>query len=259
MDIIFYVIWCNEERRNKVEQQLKTLKIPYTINYFKASVPENSQDYIIKGNEVPEKLQCCFRSHIRALQDFVVCYPDFKYILILEDDVSLTIHDFVGKLKDVIRCYEDTPDIDYVSLGYLPTTISNAPIHLKLDALTCKGGVFYDFKRADFTVWGSQAQLFSFKKAKTIANVLFRNSGKLVLESVKDHLTKNSRFQNKELHLMIDALLPLLFSQAIVCPPLVIEDNSFSTIHGDNKDRIESWKKSEKAGMFSFKDFFGLG
>ena len=254
MDIIIYVIWCKEERRSIIETQLKALQIPYNVNYFEASVPENSSDFIIPDNEVPHRLQCCFRSHIRALHDFVKTYTESTYLLVLEDDVNLTIDNFVEKLQNVIQIYEKTPEIDYVSLGYLPTVLKVIPLHLKVDMLQKKENVYYDFKHADFTIWGSQGQLFSHDKARKIVEVLYRDTGKQVLESMEEYLTKHKQHQNKCHHLMIDALLPLLFSQAVVCPPLLIENNMPSTIHGN--DRTSLWKNCEEAGMFSLKDFY---
>ena len=256
MDVVIYILWCNEERRQFIETQLEKFALSFRVVYFKASTPDDSADYLIRDDPVPPKLQCCFRSHIRALHHFV--HNDVeKHLLVLEDDVCLLRDNFVARLFETIDTYEKNPGIDYVTIGYLPATLSGLPLHTKTNMLRQDGGLYFDFSRADFTIWGSQAQLFSREVAKRMCELLHHSSGETIMEHVRRYTGKT--YQNKQKHLMVDALLPLLFSQAIVCPPLVVENNAPSTIHGGDSwvSRNESWLKAEAAGMFRLSDYYG--
>ena len=58
---------------------------------------------------------------------------------------------------------------------------------------------------------------------------------------------------------MIDDLLPLLFSQGIVFPPLAVEQNAPSTVHDSASlldKRINDWKRAEKSGVFQLADYY---
>lgn len=258
LDITIYVLWCKEERRSFIEQQLKSYNLPCRVVYFKASTPDDSVEYIIPDDPVIDKLQCCFRSHINALKDFIINNVE-GHILILEDDICLARNTLFENLATTLKRYKATPQIDYVSIGYLPITLRGDPIHTKLHMLTNDGTLYYDFSKADFTVWGSQAQLFSYKTAKRIVTLLHRRTGLEVKASVEEYLKTNRTYQNKAKYMMIDDLLPLLFSQGIVFPPLAIEQNTPSTIHDSTRlleKRINDWKHSEKPGVFQLTDYY---
>lgn len=257
LDLVIYVIWCNEGRRQFIETQLASYNLPFSVIYFKAATPETSSDYIIKDSPVDDKLQCCFRSHINALHDFV-SNKSGGLVLILEDDVCLVRDNFLSKLTAIVNQYTRNTNIDYVSIGYLPLTLKSEPLHTKIHMLQKDDTLYYDFSKANFTIWGSQAQLFSYTTARRIVDLLHRSDGSLVLTAVDEHLKTHKSYQNKEPYTMIDALLPLLFSQGIVYPPLVVENNVVSTIHHSRffDKRMNEWRLSEKTGVFQLADYY---
>ena len=258
LDITIYVLWCKEERRSFIEQQLKSYNLPCRVVYFKASKPDDSVEYITPGTAVIDKLQCCFRSHINALNDFITNNLG-GHVLILEDDICLAKHNLLENLAATLDRYKANPRIVYVSIGYLPMTLKGDPIHTKLHMLSNDGTLYYDFSKANFTVWGSQAQLFSYTIASDIVDILHRPTGLEVKASVEEYLKTHRTYQNKAKHMMIDDLLPLLFSQGIVFPPLAVEQNAPSTVHDSASlldKRINDWKRAEKSGVFQLADYY---
>jgi hypothetical protein len=55
---------------------------------------------------------------------------------------------------------------------------------------------------------------------------------------------------------MIDALLPLLFSQAIVYPPLAIENREPSSIHKDSSRRLNGWQQADNESFIRLQDYY---
>ena len=257
MDVVVYILWCNEERLAFMKTQVESMALPFPVVYFKASTPDDSRAFVDPASPVHDRLQCCFRSHVRALEDFTSNHAS-GHCLILEDDVCFLREGFLDRFKAILTTYNATPQIDYVTLGHLPFTMKGEAVHTKRDVLTHAGGLYYDFSAADFTIWGSQAQLFSHKTAQSIVALLCRPTSREVLEAVTQHLKTNRSYQNKAPHVMIDALLPLLFSQAIAYPPLFVENNTPSTVQpGSPAERNDTWLRAETAGMFRLADYYG--
>ena len=117
--IDIYVIYCTDARMEFMKSQLESLCLPYAITYFKAETPETCPTWLAKC-PVPDKLQCCFKSHIEALKAWVRTNSSATNLLILEDDVCLLKDNFSSKLQQVLQTYSEHPTIDYVSIGYLP-------------------------------------------------------------------------------------------------------------------------------------------
>jgi len=255
MDV--YVVTCNEVRKAFMKEQLDSMKISAT--YFHACTPETSKDWLSPDPRVIDKLQCCLRTHIEALYSWLQSSSN-PYILILEDDVCLLKEDFQLKLDNVVSLYEKHKDIDYVSIGYLPVTLGGSPLSEKLVGRKQDETMYWDFDNAGYTVWGTQAQLFRRDVAQKIVNLLRQDTATKIVEVVKEHVKTHKTFQNKEIHPTADALLPFLFSQAIVCSPLAIEQYTPSTIFSADglESRYGNWRKAEAAGMFRFTDFYSL-
>jgi GR25 family glycosyltransferase involved in LPS biosynthesis len=257
IDVI--VIYCNDERLTFMKNQLSELALPFSITYFKAYNPENSADWISKTSPASPKLQCCFRSHIEAMNSWYNRESRASYLLILEDDVCLLKSGIQTQLDAVIETYKTKPTIDYISIGYLPNTLSKGMLNENLHQAKMKdttSNVYWDFSDADFTIWGSQAQLFSAKNISNILALLRVESADTIYTHIPNYLTRHRYHQYKTVHPTIDALLPLLFSQAIVCPPLAVENNSPSTIHAGQQTRENIWKLAETKGMLRLSDYY---
>ena len=265
--IMFYVIHSNEERLDFMKRQMLEMDLIKDTVFYKAYTPGDSQDWVNKEDKYSsEKLQCCFRSHISSLKHFTDNYKDKKYICILEDDVCLLKDNFKEKLLTVLEDFEKNKEIDYLSIGYLPTTINNKTYTFKnsfldeekLSLVNKKNNIYHGFKDVGFTVWGAQAQIFTFETSEKIINLTFKSTGKEVYDSINNYIVKNPIKQNKFIYLTPDSVIPILFRQGIVHPPLAIEGDIFSTIHDstNSNDRNEKWKKYEEMGYIKSSDYF---
>lgn len=265
--IMFYVIHSNEERLDFMKRQMLEMDLIRDTVFFKAYTPEDSQNWVVKNDKyTTEKLQSCFRSHISSIKHFTDNYKDKKYICILEDDVCLAKDKFKEKLLTILENFEKNKEIDYLSVGYLPTTINNKTYTFnsefldneKLSLVNKKDGIYYGFKDKGFTIWGAQAQIFPFETCEKIVNLLYKKTGTEVYDSVNTFILNNPIKQNKVTYLTPDSIIPILFEQGITHPPLAIEGDNFSTIHhsSNSNDRIEKWKKYEEMGYIKNSDFY---
>jgi len=258
-DIIFYVIYCNDERLEFMKKQVSDLNLPYEFVYFKSYLPETNLEWEVKGDKFSSnKLQCCFRSHISAIKDFTEKYPNKKYVCVLEDDVCLLKEGFESKLEEVLNKYSQNKEIDYVSIGYLPTNPTGYLTRERLSLVKNQDNlIYYEFDKG-FTIWGTQAQIFSKETSKKIVELLDRKTGKEVYDSVNKYVSKNEIKQNKQIYLTPDSLIPLIFSQGIVNPHLAIEGKFYSSIHAkQNSDfRQENWKTYSDMGYIKMSDYY---
>lgn len=264
-DIIFYVIYCGENRLNFMKKQIQELDLPFTIAYFKAYTPDESQDWIDKNDIAPDKLQCCLRSHIECINHFVNNYKDKKWICILEDDVCLLKNNFTSELLNNIDKLKQIQNygVDYMSIGYLPTLLSNSFKTPFLDEEKFKlvknnNGLYYDFDNCGFTIWGTQAQVFPIETAKKISDLLFKNNSVDLKKSALEYLNINGYHQMKNIYLTPDSILPSMFSQSIVYKPLAIEAKIYSQIHNENdsENRFTNWENWERIGSIKLKNYW---
>jgi GR25 family glycosyltransferase involved in LPS biosynthesis len=265
-DLIFYVVYCDDSRLAFIKKQFADLGINVTVSFFKGYTPEDSQDWIVKGDTYsPEKLQCCFRSHVAAITHFVQSQPDKKFVCVLEDDVCFLKEGFAEALTSAINRFSNNPEIDYLSIGYLPTTMPNPEFKScfideeKLSKLKTYGdSIYFDIAGKGFTVWGAQAQVFPMATAQQISDKLYKQKGSEVYQSVLNHIEQFGRKQSKMTYLTPDAIFPIMFSQAIVSPQLAIEGQVSSTIHDpeDSIDRMTNWKKYEEIGQIKLSNYY---
>jgi GR25 family glycosyltransferase involved in LPS biosynthesis len=262
-DTVFYVICCNEERLNFMKNQISDLKITYDVEFFKAHTPEDSEEWIVKNDtNSSDKLQCCFRSHISVMNDFLTKYPNKKYVCIVEDDVCFLNDGFEEKFSKVITQLSENKNIDYVSIGYLPTVMENKTIGYfddeKINSLKKDGCIYYGLEDKNFTVWGTQAQIFPINIVKNIVNTLYKKNGNSVYESINEYVKLNGYKQKKFPYLTPDSLIPIMFRQGLVHPPLAIEGQIYSAIHNNDSSegRMFNWKNYEKLGYIKISDFY---
>lgn len=261
MNLVFYIIYCNEERKNFMEKQMSDLKISYPIIYFKAFTPENSQDWVIKDDKINqnEKLQCCCRSHIEILKDFNTREEEF--LLILEDDVCLLKKNFESKLRKIMEIYKNNfENIDYISLGYIPTYLNLEPINSGFKFYKKQEMIYYDLSTLKTTIWGTQVQLFHKEKSKKIIQIIDNKSGTELLNSVINYSNKYGYKQDKHIYLSPDSILPFIFNQGIIESHLAIEKNfgCDTSIHIKNEmqDRKNSWVIGHNEEMYTITDFY---
>jgi len=266
-DVIFYVIYCNDDRLDFMKRQFLELDLASNVVFFKAHTPKDSSEWIVKNDKYSsDKLQSCLRSHISAIKDFTDNYPDKRYVCVVEDDVSFLKENFKKRLLESLDSFNKNDNIDYLSIGYLPTIINIKP-HIfdnnfldneKLSLVKNKDGVYYSFKNPKFTIWGAQTQIFPMETAKKIVNYLDKESGQEIYDFVNEHTKQTPIKQNKVLYLTPDSVFPIMFEQGLVHPPLAVENLIPSSIHMNDgfKSRLENWLKYEEMGYIKFSNYY---
>lgn len=262
MDIVFYVIWCEKERLNRMINQFYKMNFPYKIVFFEGTNPELSKDWIDKDSKYSSPiLQSCTRSHILALADFYMNHRDKKYVCVIEDDVCFLKDNFSKKLEEIISIYEKNKDIEYISLAYLPWISKNnisEPINDNLPKFKKDDSVYYDFSNVTFTVWGAQMYIIQRDYVKKALNILYKPSSKEVIDSVEKFTEMKGLYQNKFLYMTPDSLLPLVLKQGFCFPMLGIEGFIDSTIDDKyNTDkRFKLWKKMDFLKVLKLDDYY---
>ena len=224
------VVCANPVRKIYMEKQLQSLDLKYPVHFFDAYTPANSADYIKKDDKVPPTAQCCTRSHIAAI-DWYVKRSDATYVLVLEDDATLLKDGFSDELDKVLAAWKRQPTIDFISIGYLPTTLCGSPISTKLHGLKKDGNLYWGLDtETSFTIWGAQAYVVMRKTAERMVEILHKSTGAEVLADVISLIDRRYDLSNKAASIQPDSLLATYFNQGIVYPLLVVESAEPSTI-----------------------------
>jgi GR25 family glycosyltransferase involved in LPS biosynthesis len=270
-DIIFYVISSNQDRLDFMKRQFIELDLHSNVVFFNAYTPKDSSDWMVKNDKYsPDKLQSCLRSHISAIKEFTENYPNKRYICVLEDDVSLLKENFNKKLLVHLDNFNKNNDVEYLTIGYLPTTTSNAEYQKKynfkssfldnekLSLVTNRDGIYYGFYNKGFAIWGAQAQIFPMDTAKKIVHHLHKESAQEIYDSINQFSEKNQLKQNKLVYLTPDSIFPVMFEQGIVNPPLAIENDFGSLIHISNVSvhRLNYRKQYEEMGYIKLSNYY---
>lgn len=262
--IDIYIIYVSEERKQFLEKQFETLDLNLNIVYFKGYTPETSRDYLYKGTSKwrlsSERAQSATRSHMAALKEWYNTSLK-QYTLVIEDDVCFLKENFLERLSNIIDVYNDNNDIDYVSIGYLPVFDKNT-VPVKRENLGRKnsGDVYWDFLHIGHFIWGCQAQVYEREKVKKITDILFQENANLLESAVETYLKTNRTYQMKYLAWCPDIIFSIIFSQAIVSPPLAIEKPFISSVGqgGYEKKRLADLIIVEQYGILSLKDYYSF-
>lgn len=223
----------NSERLEFMKKQFTDISFPYKYSIFNAHTPEKSTDYLnacaddyMKGftDKEIKMYQCGVRSHVDALYNCIQ-NSSAEYFLIIEDDVALrTDINIKGEIKRYISLMKTHPDIHYISLSYRPLLSGDALIHTVLDKLTNNSDLYWGFEKSGAPwVWGAQAYLISRYYANKFVNLFKKNTVLELSKSVKVHFDLDILYSCKVPQLIIDALMPIFFNQAIVYPMLGVE------------------------------------
>ena len=234
----------SKERCEFMETQFKDIQFPYPNSFFKAYTKETSIEYfdVVPKPVEPELLLLCMRSHIGAM---AMCLQssDADYFLIMEDDVAFQTQDLDKRIQAVISKLK-RHNLDYVSLSYIPTCLDKSQISTKLHLLTSDDDVYWGFEKPDveFTVWGSQAYIFSRAVAQKLVSLLHYSKLSEVRDKYFTYLKSNKTYANKVHRSTIDAILPLILNQGILHPMICVEKyftNSISNSSSREKEVAE--------------------
>jgi len=244
MSYQFIIISATEERKQKIEEQFAVLESKTKIHkyYLEASTISNSTDYL-KGytEEINFKYLCCARSHLRAIEYAANSCDKFDFSIILEDDVAFYKENFLETIEELIQKWSHYYPRKMLSIGWIPCDLS-------YDHLTKKEGLKIKFNTIPETkvitnlyVPGLQGYIVNNNDMVPYAKILIHptfidlyNKLKkiqyLTLMSDKLGLPSDSDLVS------IDTFINILIGQAIVFPPLLIEQDIPSLLGHKNKE-----------------------
>jgi len=248
MNYQFIVICADDNRKIKMKQQFEELNISAPVHYLEASTPYNSQKYLEnlpQNNKNVLAINCCTKSHFRAL-DYAYSdenSPDFS--IIIEDDASFHIQNFVKIIEYIIESWDETfrPNVLF-SVGWVP----------------CNK---YSQYRDNEEKYQCMKKLENFPEYRIISNFLFPGMQVYIVkkQSIESHIDlfrsttffdilrkMNSLYQNEKdtfnentKCIAIVYILRLVFRQYFLFPILAIEQRVPSLLEHDNfKDH---WNK----------------
>jgi len=269
-EIQFVVICASDTRTQIMQKQFTDLDLDkdFDIHYDEAITVNNSPyDLEITYSMFPETKEtlCCFLSHVKAMKWYIknsLC----PFLLLLEDDAAIQKLNFKQNLLNLILKFKKT-EFDYISLGYIPNTISNNLFNHPI--IKKNENVYWNlYKIYLHTTWGTQAQLFPRETVKSFLNIYDKDSIKNISKSIYDYLNNNKFYYVNTPRLQIDSLNGLLKHQSIVFPPMVIELKGSETLIGIgynnnlkyekfiNAGRENVWKNGLIQGFYKLSDYY---
>jgi len=216
--ICIVVLSVNKERENWMRKQIQDLKIPFQVEFFQGFTPETSKDYLLskEENEVARNSTICItRSYAALFNEW--SNKNYDYLITLEDDVLLS-KDFVKQVESTIEAWKQHPSLEFVTLG---VNLSFDP--LELDETKCSQNLYYENIPSN---WGAMAMMFTPTTVNAAAKALHFQTVKEVKESLYTFKSKKL-YRNRALYVQIDAILPTIFKQGILYPPIAVESSNF--------------------------------
>jgi GR25 family glycosyltransferase involved in LPS biosynthesis len=245
MSYQFIIISATEERKQKMEEQFARLELKSQINkyYLEASMISNSTEYL-KGypHETTFKYICCARSHFRAIEYAANSCDKFEFSIILEDDVAFSKENFLEMIEELIQNWSNYENRKMISIGWVPCDkyayfLNRTKMKLNFESkpetkliidLYTPGLQGYIVKNNDMVPWVKvlihPTFIDLYNKLKNIQYLTMMLNKLGVPRGRPDEFTS------------IDVFLNILFKQAIVFPPLLIEQNIPSLLGHKNKE-----------------------
>ena len=212
------VLSVNKERELWMRKQLQDLKIPYKVEFFQGFTPNTSKDYLLSKEEnevLANGTLCITRSYAALFNEWST--KSYDYLITLEDDVLLT-KDFEAQVENTIEAWKQHPSLEFVTLG---VNLSFNPV--ELDTSKCAQNLYYENVPSN---WGAMAMMFTPNTVKAAAKALHFQTVKEVKESLNTFKSKKL-YRNRPLYIQIDAVLPTIYKQGIVYPPIAVESSNF--------------------------------
>ena len=233
----FILISISEERRIRIEKQFNELNITVPLKILSnPATPENSQSYLpINTDMKTQKVMCCSLDHYRAIElASLDTSPEFS--IILEDDVAFHKTKFMKGIEETVQNWDRVAGSDkMVSIGWVPCS------HYSNYETVKPTYVFESIDNAkiikDRFVVGTQAYIVKRDDIKSYVPLLLHNTFadlKIAVNSLK--------YRNLETAdcVAVDCFMNRVLGQAIVFPPLAIEQDIISTLRG-NEIRRYYW------------------
>jgi len=205
------VLTGNKEREALMRKQLNN--IPYPIDFFKAYLPETSEEYLKTKEEnalESNETFCCTRSYGALFNTYKD--EEFEYLLTLEDDVIL-VKDFVEKVEQIVNLWKTEQSIEFINIGMLLGFNSD-----ELKKATNKDCLYYNNLPS---IWGTLALLFKPETVQKLAKIVHHKSIRS-LRTELDSYKNKKLYRNRSLLCQIDTILPTIFKQGVYYPPVAI-------------------------------------
>jgi hypothetical protein len=229
----FIVISISDERKKNIEKQFSDLEIKTLLTFLESpSTIANSSDYLPKHvNDRNILIQICVGlSHLRALE--AACKPDApEFSVICEDDVALHKTQFINGIEEIISNWDThiAPD-KLASIGWVPC--NNYEKYIQASSSRTLKCVLGSKILHDRFVPGLQAYIVRKKDILPLIKHFIHPTFDIFKEHINSihfpELPKNNSL------IAIDNCVNKMLGQAVVFPPLAIEQVTPSLIGHDN-------------------------
>lgn len=244
MDYQFIIISATEARKVKTLQLLQKVNDKNKpIHILEASVPENSQDYIVGYEHLTQNQKgeiCCCRSHMRAIE-YASLDSSPDYSVILEDDTTFVKSGFSDMIEELIRewneSYEKIHYIHIINIGWIPTV--NYKQHIDKYEFNPNVVLSSGHQLQRLGVTGLQGYIICKKHLKDKMHILQSPTYSAwkanILSFVPEYM------KNTDVVPVDYILFKLFFCPSIVFPPIVIERFNEPSLLG-HKNTEMFWK-----------------
>lgn len=229
----FIVISVSEERKRYLEKQFIELGISTPLYFLHdVSLISNSQSYLPKDVQDKNKLKimCCSRDHLRAIE--YACKDESpEFSVIFEDDVAIHKTQFINGIEEIIANWDTwiAPDI-MASVGWIPC--NNYATYLPATSKHTMKCVLGSKILHDRFAPGTQAYIVRKKDVAPLVKHLIHPT----FEEFKAHIhSLNFPDLPKTSDMIaIDMYINRILGQALIFPPLVVEQDTPSLIGHNN-------------------------
>ena len=233
MSYQFIVISVSEERKSFLLKQFSDLGIRAPLHFIQnPSLVSNSEDYLPStiNDKNTLKILCCSRDHLRAIQQ--ACNDDApEFSIICEDDIAIHKTQFINGIHEIIENWDTwiAPD-KMASIGWVPC--NNYQTYLPAVSKHTMKCVLGSKILHDRFVPGTQAYIIRKKDVLPLVKHLIHPTFDQMYKHLHSLNFKDLPKDNKLI--AIDMYINLILGQAVVFPPLVIEQDSPSLIGHNN-------------------------
>jgi hypothetical protein len=248
----FIVISACENRKKKMAARFQQLGVPdECIHYLDASTPQNSEAYFEGSatmNEHMKKINCCAKSHYRALEH-ATREDAPEYSIIVEDDATFHQQNFIKVVDEIIlNWWVHFNACDYISLGWVPCNHYNNYKNmqgLKIESISSIDPELC-FLSASYFV-GLQCYLV--RNNETVANV----SRRLNAKKHADYKVELERMMGEKNAIWaklgaVDHIIPRALKWMVLHPMVVLEEEGAVSLldHNNDKNHWNAYFKGEE-------------
>ena len=207
---------------------MKELDLPFPIVYMEASIPANSQDWL-PPNIVDwfQRILCCTRSHIRALELSQKADAPL-YTIVLEDDVALH-ESFCDIVTNLLQAWDASVIGDMCFLGFVPKQRSKYEVQTPLKQLSPSFKVIPS--KQDM---GTQGYIVKRGTLDKYMALLSKSTWLAMTTTVQAAYPSIPEARE------CDILFCNMFKQTLIYPPLVIEQQNNISLLNDSATKNET-------------------